>query len=100
MEKLVEYVKKKISEVGSFNAEYALENKRVNYKGGTIEFYGKDFIKVSYGEGSYVDIPFMNLDFDTLLDILNVVMMYSKKIKYYENYMLNKNKTPEYYEQL
>jgi len=100
MEKLVEYVKKKISEVGSFNAEYALENNRINYNGGTIEFYGKDFIKVLYDKKRYVDIPLVKLDFDTLLDILNVVMIYSKKIKYYENYMLNKNKTPELYEQL
>jgi hypothetical protein len=100
MERLVNYIKKRISEVGSFNAEYALESNRVKYNGGTIEFYGTDFIKVLYDNERYVDIPLMKLGFDDLLDILNVVMMYSKKIKYYENYMLNKNKTPQFYEQL
>ena len=100
MENLVRHIKNKMSEIGSFETESALDNGIVKYKNGKIDFIGKDFIRVVYDNNTSECIFFSSLDFDTLLDVFNVMILYSKKIKYYENYILNKNKTPQLYEQL
>ena len=100
MEKLVRHIKNKMSEIGSFQTESALDNGHVRFKNGKIDFIGKDFIRVVYDNNTSECIFFSSLDFDTLLDVFNVMTLYSKKLKYYENYILNKNKTPQLYEQL
>jgi hypothetical protein len=94
MEKLVRHIKSKVGEIGSFETEYALDKGELKFKNGKIDFIGVDFIRVAYDDNTSECMFYNSLDFDTLLDIFNVVMMYTKKLKYYENYILNKNKRP------
>ena len=87
-----------MSELGSFETEYALDKGQVEYNNGKIIFIGRDFIRVAY-DNNKTECKFFNeLDFDTLLDVFNVIMIYTKKLKYYENYILNKNKSPVLHE--
>lgn len=94
MENLVRHIKNKMSEIGSFQTESALDNGSVRFKNGKIDFIGKDFIRVVYDNNTSECIFYSSLDFDTLLDVFNVIMLYSNKIRYYENYILNKSENP------
>lgn len=95
MEKLIEFIKKNISEIGSFNMEYTDIKRGIKVNGGIIQHFGQDSVRIDYKEKRSKYVFYRELTDDTLLEILYVVMRYKRKLKQYENYIASKFKTKQ-----
>jgi hypothetical protein len=79
MEKLVEKIQEYIQEYGTFNIEEVDTIRDVFHNGNKITYFDLDVVKVEHENNQPEYVFYRNLNENTLLDILYVVMEWKHK---------------------
>lgn len=84
MEKLVDRIQEYIRELGTFKIEDVETRRVVKYDGYEIKYFDLDCVRVDMPDKSEY-VFYKDLDDDTLLEILYILMEYKHKWDTYEN---------------